>query len=78
MADKSQLKIVANHLTEKRSITSWEAINRYNITRLAAYVWILRHKHGWKITSENRTVINSYGNATTIAVYKLEGDYAES
>ena len=48
----SQLKQVATYITAKGSITSIEAYDVYDITRLAAYIYVLRHKYGWKIDNE--------------------------
>lgn len=48
----SQLKQVATYLTAKGSITSIESYDIYDITRLAAYIYVLRHKYRWKIDSE--------------------------
>ena len=38
----SQKGIVLNHLREHKTITSWEAIQKYHITRLAAVISLLR------------------------------------
>lgn len=37
-----QNKIILNHLKNKGSITSWEAIQAYGITRLAARIFDLK------------------------------------
>lgn len=44
-------EIIMQHLEEHGSITSFEAIKEYNITRLAAVVHTLRHKRGMDIES---------------------------
>jgi len=36
---------VLNHFTKKKSITSWEAIQKYGITRLAAVICELKISH---------------------------------
>lgn len=36
---------VLNHFRKKKSITSWEAIQRYHITRLAAVIYDLTFDH---------------------------------
>jgi hypothetical protein len=56
---KSQLQKVKSHLTQKKSITSWEAIEKYKITRLASVIHTLR-KDGWIIN--NKPMTNSEGN----------------
>lgn len=38
----TQLSKVRNHLKAKGSITSWDAIHYYRITRLAHLIWMLR------------------------------------
>lgn len=68
----TQEKAIAQHLRKCGSITSWEAFELFGITRLSARIYELR-KAGWNITSENLTVKNRYGNATTVAKYILEG-----
>lgn len=35
---------VIRHLKEYKSITSWEAIQEYGITRISAYIYNLRKK----------------------------------
>lgn len=56
---KQQCGVVLNHLNREGSITSFEAIERYNITRLAARVFELR-KQGHTI--ETQKVDNSGGH----------------
>ena len=62
---ESQLKKVLHHLNTKGSITSWEAINLYRITRLSALIYILRDK-GHNISTEM-----VYQNDSRFAVYHL-------
>ena len=50
--NETQLNQVKKHLRKYRSITSWEAIRRYRITRLSEYIRILRHDYGACIVSE--------------------------
>lgn len=49
---ESQVKQVLNHLQES-TITSWEAINKYSITRLSAIIYVLRKDY--TITSTRKT-----------------------
>lgn len=44
----SQTDVVLKHLSERGSITPWEAICEYRITRLGARIWDLR-KMGYPI-----------------------------
>ena len=67
----TQLEMVADHLQEWGAISSWEAFCYYGITRLAAYIWELRHKHGWNIRSKDCTKKNRYGNWCTYTEYVL-------
>ena len=48
---RNQKLQVLNHLKEHGSITSWEAIQRYRITRLSEYIRSLRHEDGLNISS---------------------------
>ena len=48
----SQLKTIAYHLGSRGSITVAESYDEYDITRLSAYIYILRHKYGWVIRNE--------------------------
>lgn len=41
----NQTSIILNHLQKKKKITSWEAIERYSITRLAALIFLLQDSH---------------------------------
>ncbi len=42
---KSQMAQVLAHLQKRKKITSWEAIERYGITRLASYINQLKDSH---------------------------------
>ena len=53
--NETQLNQVKKHLRKYRSITSWEAIRRYRITRLSEYIRILRHDYGACIVSERQS-----------------------
>ena len=49
----TQKQKVLNHLKIHGSITSWDAIQNYRITRLSEYIRSLRHEDGLNITSIN-------------------------
>lgn len=51
-------------------ITSLEVIQRFGITRLAAIVYLLR-QDGFRIRSENVTVLNRFGDKCEVARYIL-------
>lgn len=53
--------LIKRHLVDKGHITSLEAINLYNVTRLAAYIHILRDR-GWNISAETVTGVNKFGS----------------
>lgn len=61
---------IKNHLETYGSITSWEAIKEYGCTRLSQYIYLLR-KNGFKISSQNETVINRFGDKVNYFRYKL-------
>jgi hypothetical protein len=54
MKQKTQLEMIREHLEAHKSITSWEAIQTYQITRLAHHILCLR-KEGLSIESEQIT-----------------------
>lgn len=56
---KSKTELVKQHLTKKKTITSWDAINLYRATRLAAIIFNLRDI-GWDIKTMPMT--DSDGN----------------
>jgi hypothetical protein len=60
---------VRNHLTKKKSITSWEAIEKYSVTRLAAIIHNLR-KDGWLIESKQFTGKDSNSNFVKYVLIK--------
>lgn len=63
---------VFRHLRHNGSITSWEAIREYGITRLSAVIFDLR-REGWNITDEWEYTTNRYGEPTKFKRYKLKG-----
>jgi hypothetical protein len=64
---ETKTKKVANHLVNKSSITSWDAINLYKATRLSAIIFNLK-KRGFIIS----TTMEENNNAT-FARYKYMG-----
>lgn len=61
---------ILNHLITKGSITSWEAIKEYGITRLSAVIFNLRKEYN--IRSEIEKSTNRYGDKISYAKYILE------
>lgn len=66
----TQEEKVLRHLKQFGSITSWEAIMEYGITRLSAKIFNLR-KQGYEIESERITTKNRFGEPCTFAKYML-------
>lgn len=69
----SQTKLVLQHLIEHGTITSYEAIKLYGVTRLSAIIYNLRYNNGYIITTTFENVKTRYGIVTSVARYKLEG-----
>ena len=70
MKRRTQTDVVLEHLRKHKSITSWEAIMEYGITRLANRVFQLKEE-GYNIPTERITVTTRLGNTTNIAKYTL-------
>ena len=65
-------EIILEHLQEHGSITSMEAYDRYQCTRLAHYIYLLR-KDGHTILNEDISFIHSItGRKGQYAKYILE------
>lgn len=67
----SQLEQVMMHLRRRGSITTWQAITEYSITRLSAIIYRLRNEQGMKIDSTIVTSTNKRGNTKRYTVYTL-------
>ena len=65
-----QETIVLNHLKTHGTITSWEAITEYHITRLSEMIRRLRAK-GHNITTE-RVYKEKDGETVMYGIYKLK------
>jgi len=66
----SKTQKVKEHLVAKRTITSWQAIEKYGVTRLAAIIFNLRTS-GWVIDTKEVSFEDRYGNKGTYAKYTL-------
>ncbi len=66
----TQREIILKHFKNHKTVSSWEAIMEYGITKLNSVVYHLR-QDGYIISSENKTVTTRLGNQTTIAIYEL-------
>lgn len=60
LKEKSQIKDVLNYLIECGSISSFEAFEKFHITRLASIIHRLR-KRGYEIETTPVSGINEYG-----------------
>jgi len=49
---RTQKEIIIAHLKKKKSITSWDAIQKYGITRLAHYIYVLKDSYKIKTINE--------------------------
>lgn len=45
MKATTQKELVLAHLKKRKRITSWDAIQKYGITRLAHYIYELKREH---------------------------------
>ena len=66
----TQREQVINHLKTYKSITSWDAIMEYGITRLSHHIYCLR-KDGYIIPDKRIKVKTRLGNYTTISKYTI-------
>lgn len=67
----SQREIIRQHLHTYRTITSWEAIQKYHITRLAAVISLLRDD-GHVIDSVPQYVNGKKGRKYVLYVLRKE------
>ena len=63
---ETQIRKIQNHLQRYDHITSWEAIEKYHCTRLAAVIHTLRTEKGWVINT-----LMHYENNKSWAQYSL-------
>ena len=57
---ESQLEMVRKHLLTAGSITTWEAIEQYHITRLSHYIYLLR-KEGYHFDVDKKPNLHNQG-----------------
>ena len=69
----TQEKMVLNFMKENGSITSMEAFNYFNITRLSARIFNLRSA-GHNIDTEQVEGKNAFGHYMRYARYRLIGE----
>lgn len=67
-------KLILNHLQNYGSITAWEAIKKYNCTRLSHYILLLR-KEGYEIKGIRESFVHSItGKKSNYVRYSLKGE----
>lgn len=73
MGNLSQCKIILNHLEEHGSISSLDAIYKYNIMRLASRMNDLKRK-GVKFTTETVYYTNNNNERKHYTLYRLKNE----
>ena len=79
MKRKSKKDLILIHLQMHKSITSWEAIEKFRATRLSAIIHTLRHTDGYNITSSpeyNKTTETNYDRYTLHQENAVTGQFA--
>ena len=66
----TQTDAVLNHLKEHKGITSYEAFEKYGITRLSAKIYDLR-ANGYTIINREHETVNRYGTKVRYTEYRL-------
>lgn len=72
MSKTNKTALVLKHLKERGSITSWEAINEYGVTRLSAVIFNLRKVY--HIDSISQECTDRFGNTARFTKYIFVGD----
>lgn len=67
---KTQTDELINFLQDHKEISSWEAFERFGITRLSGLIYEIKRK-GYVIKTDNRLVQNRYGASRYIAFYSI-------
>jgi NADPH-dependent curcumin reductase CurA len=74
---KTQTEAVLNHLKEKGTITSMEAIANYNATRLSDIILRLRTKHVIDMVMCESKHKNQFGKTSRYGMYIYKGEINE-
>ena len=67
----TKTKQVKEHLEDKGTITSWEAIQKYGATRLSAIIFNLRQR-GYKINNNWQEEFDRNGKKVRYVKYELD------
>tara|TARA_R110000787_G_C13240231_1_gene428229 strand:- start:55 stop:315 length:261 start_codon:yes stop_codon:yes gene_type:complete len=73
----NQVDEILWHLQNKGTITTWEAIHNYGVTRLSAVIHTLRYR-GHTIDSIPLKLKNRYGKQTTVSKYNYVEDFIQT
>ena len=65
-------EVLLEHFRRFKSITSWDAIEMYGMTRLSAVIYNLK-KDGYLFENESIEVKNKYGTKVWLTKYILVG-----
>ena len=66
----TQRDMIADYMERHGSISSWEAIKEFGVTRLSARIFELKER-GYLISKERVTTKNRYGKSVTYDKYKI-------
>ena len=69
----TQKEQILTHIKEHGSITSWDAIMEYGVTRLSHYIYCLRNE-GFIIPDKRIQVNTRLGKTTNISKYTLRDE----
>lgn len=72
----SKTRDILEHLIKEGSITSWEAYELYDLTRLSSVIFALRQKYA--IDTYMMTKKNKYGDTINYAKYVYKGELNEA
>ncbi len=67
---KTQKQMILEYLKEHKSITSWEAIEKFGATRLSGIIFTPR-KEGYEIYTQDIRLKDRYGVSKNVAKYVL-------
>lgn len=67
----TQKEMVMQYMKDEGSITPWEAIKEFGITRLGARIWELKNEDGVEINVKLESQKNRYGKTVSYARYSL-------
>lgn len=69
----TQKQVVLDHLLSGKELSSIQAIDLYGITRLGAYILILK-KEGYIINSRREKVKNRFGHTSNPSIYSISNE----